>query len=273
MAGGILPGFFFEVRQVVMLVSDESGDLGLRGSLAYVVLMLLIRDESHAPVIMDIANRLSEKFFHHPLRKWNSLEGKHKRDVAALSAFIAQMRRQILSAVGFPLLATAVLLDKRLITKQKSPKLYDDASFRMGWCYGLMLKRVGWLLHKAGWDARWVVDRNSASLMRNLLNYSTRLPIFSGFKRRYSEPRFCSPKDQPILTLADFLAGLTRRCFESFLQANTTVPFAYQTVWDELKGIFHQTLTLPTGQQWRWEGLLYWPVDQRSQVKSFLAYP
>ncbi|MCS7264971.1 MAG: hypothetical protein N3B10_13810 [Armatimonadetes bacterium] len=259
---------------MVLLVSDESGDLGLKGSLSYVTLMLLIKEETHAPIIVNVANQLSIQFFRHPLRKWNSLEGKHKRDVKVLKDFVEKLRQQIFSAVNFSLLATAVLMDKRFIKQEQSPKLYNDPAFRMGWCYGLMLKRVGRLLEMAERNAQWIVDRNSEPLMRNLTIYSTsHIPTIAGFIRRYSSPQFCSPKDQPILILSDFMAGLTRRCFESFLQSGTTYSFTYQPVRDKLKGIFYASLKLPSGRQWKWEGLLYWPVERINQAKPFLAYP
>jgi hypothetical protein len=92
MAGGILPGFLLsEVRKVILLVSDESGDLGLKGSRCYIVLTLLLRSEHDAHCIMDIANALSQKHFRNPLRKWNNMKSKHKNAPQTLAAFLADL--------------------------------------------------------------------------------------------------------------------------------------------------------------------------------------
>jgi hypothetical protein len=272
MAGGILPGFLLsEVRKVILLVSDESGDLGLKGSRCYIVLTLLLRSEHDAHRIMDIANALSQKHFRNPLRKWNNMKSKHKNAPQTLAAFLADLLPQIQQQVGFPLCAVAVVMDKTMITHQRSPKLYESAAYRMGWCYRLAFKRIGHFLQRAKLSARWIVDDNSELLKRNLSLYLTeKVPELTGFIRLYSRPIFCSPKDQPILTLADFLAGLTGRCFESFVQSSPSHPFPFQPVWSELKKIFHATLNLPTGQAWRWDGLLYWPVDQKDTFRSFV---
>jgi hypothetical protein len=275
MAGGILPGFLLsEVRKVILLVSDESGDLGLKGSRCYIVLTLLFRSEHDARHIMDIANALSRKHFHHPLRKWNNMKGKYKNAPQTLAAFLADLLPQIQQQVGFPLCAVAAIMDKTMITHQRSPKLYESAAYRMGWCYRLAFKRIGHFLQRAKLSARWIVDDNSELLKRNLSLYLTeKVPELTGFIRRYSPPNFCSPKDQPILTLADFLAGLTGRCFESFVQSSPSHSFPFQPVWSELKKIFHATLNLPTGQVWHWDGLLYWPIEHRDRMKTFLNRP
>ncbi|MDT7898091.1 MAG: DUF3800 domain-containing protein [Armatimonadota bacterium] len=275
MAGGILPGFLLsEVRKVILLVSDESGDLGLKGSRCYIVLTLLFRSEHDARHIMDIANALSRKHFHHPLRKWNNMKGKYKNAPQTLAAFLADLLPQIQQQVGFPLCAVAAIMDKTMITHQRSPKLYESAAYRMGWCYRLAFKRIGHFLQRAKLSARWIVDDNSELLKRNLSLYLTeKVPELTGFIRLYSRPIFCSPKDQPILTLADFLAGLTGRCFESFVQSSPSHPSPFQPVWSELKKIFHATLNLPTGQVWHWDGLLYWPIEHRDRMKTFLNRP
>ena len=263
-----------EVGKVLLLVSDESGDLGLKGSRCYIVLTLLLCSEHDAHHIMNIANARSRKHFHNPLRKWNTMKGKHKNAPELLAAFLADLLPQIQHQVGFPLCAVAVIMDKTMVTHQRSPKLYESASYRMGWCYRLIFKRIGHFLQRTNLDARWIVDDNSEVLKRNLSLYLTeKVPELAGFIRRYSPPIFCSPKDQPILTLADFLAGLTRRCFESFVQSRPLLSFPFQPVWSELKKIFHTTLNLPTGQAWRWDGLLYWPVDQKDAVRSFVDCP
>ena len=259
---------------MLLLVSDESGDLGLRGSRCYIVLTLLLRSEHDARHIVDIANALSRKHFHNPLRKWNTMKGKHKNAPELLSAFLADLLPQIQQQVRFPLCAIAVIMDKMMITQQRSPKLHESPAYRMGWCYRLAFKRIGHFLQRTKLGARWIVDDNSEMLKRNLSLYLTeKVPELTGFIRRYSPPIFCSPKDQPILTLADFLAGLTRRCFESFAQSRHLHSFPFQPVWSELKKIFHTTLNLPTGQAWCWDGLLYWPVDQKDTVRSFLDCP
>jgi hypothetical protein len=275
MAGGILPGFLLsEVRKVILLVSDESGDLGLKGSRCYIVLTLLLRSEHDAHRIMDIANALSQKHFRNPLRKWNNMKSKHKNAPQTLAAFLADLLPQIQQQVGFPLCAVAVVMDKTMITHQRSPKLYESAAYRMGWCYRLAFKRIGHFLQRTKLSARWIVDDNSELLKRNLSLYLTeKVPELTGFIRLYSRPIFCSPKDQPILTLADFLAGLTGRCFASFVQSGLSHPFPFQPVWSELKKIFHATLNLPTGQVWHWDGLLYWPIEHRDRMKTFLNRP
>lgn len=262
--------FFFlcEVKKVILLVSDESGDLGLTGSKFYTVLTLLLLHESDASEIISVANDLAKRCFQYPLRKWNNLKGKHKNDPHILADFLSSF----LSRIQHQVCAIAVIMDKSSIPQQQSPKLYADAAYRMGWCYGLAFKRIGHFLNRTGLMARWIVDDNSETLKRNLTVYLTKkVPEIAGFIRRYSAPKFCSPKHQPVITLADFLAGLTNRCFESFVvEGKAALPFPYQPVWNELKRIFYKTLVLPSGQQWRWDGLIYWPVDKAEKIKSLL---
>ena len=256
---------------MALLISDESGDLGLKGSRYYIVLTLLLLRDEDAQRVMGVANSSACRHFGHPLRKWNSMKGRDKKDPQRLATFLADFLSRV---KDIHLCATAVIMDKGLITPQRSPKLYDDASYRMGWCYGLAFKRIGRFLARTRLSARWIVDDNSEPLKRNLQTYLTeKLPEISGFLRRYGSPEFCSSKEQPILILVDFLAGLTGRCFDSFKQAGMVVPFPFQPVWERLKSIFCPTLPLPTGQPWQWDGLLYWPIEHRDKVQAFLNCP
>ncbi len=259
---------------MALLVSDESGDLGLEGSRYYIVLTLLLLRDDDVGEVMSLANLSAQRHFRHPLRKWNNMKGREKNDPALLADFLADFLSQARQKVSSPFCAIAVIMDKALISPQRSPKLYEDATYRMVWCYRLAFQRIGHFLAHAGINARWIVDDNSETLKRHLQLYLTeKLPEIGGFIRRYGLPEFRSPREHPILTLVDFLAGLTGRCFESFQQAGMVVPFSFQPAWDKLKSLFHATLPLPSGQSWRWDGLLYWPMEHRDQVKASLDCP
>ncbi len=142
------------------------------------------------------------------------MKGKHKNAPELLSAFLADLLPQIQQQVRFPLCAIAVIMDKMMITQQRSPKLHESPAYRMGWCYRLAFKRIGHFLQRTKLGARWIVDDNSEMLKRNLSLYLTeKVPELTGFIRRYSPPIFCSPKDQPILDSGRFSGRTNKTMF------------------------------------------------------------
>ena len=256
----------------LVLVSDESGDLGLgeKATPTYVVLLLVFRGWEEAKKVETIAQDLAKRYFRYPIRKWSEIKGKHKNNPELLASFITDLRARVDMAVKFPICGTAVILDKFHIDRRTSPALFAYPHYRMGWCYGLIFKRLGPFLDWAGQEAEWIIDENSPPEKKNIEVYiSELLPLKQRFRKRYGKPRFRSRAEHPILTLADFLAGLTRRCFESYKAEGKT--FAYLSPWERLKPIFYRNImTSSPKRPWKWRGLLYWPLDQFAEASNFL---
>lgn len=217
-----------------------------------------------------IATDLAQRYFGYPIRKWSEIKGKHKNDPELLASFITDLRTRVATVIKFPICGTAVILDKFHIDYRASSGLFARPHYRMGWCYGLIFKQLGPFLNWAGQEAEWIIDENSPSEKKNIEVYiSELLPRRRGFRKRYSKPKFCSRAEHPILTLTDFLAGLTRRCFESYKAEGKT--FAYLPTWERLKPVFYRLLKTSSAKRpWKWRGLLYWPLDQFAEASDFL---
>lgn len=250
-----------------LVYCDESGDIGFpvkdNSSRAYVVVLMLYNADRIGEIRELIRTSKRLAIPRGGRLEWKRLSSAEKKNDPGLTAFWQALIR----AKGQLFLPMTVLANKLEI---KSSGLKDSQEGRLiAYTYGLAFKRIAPFLDLRKDSAEVFIDRNSSPQIQQAVKkyVSEILPTMRELNMlwryrmktntRYKPPVFESRKKDPCHQLADFCAGYTRAVFEDYLYHHNT-NIIYRNSWKVFSSLHYKRLS-----NWRWDGLLYHPYENR----------
>ncbi|MDL1969483.1 MAG: hypothetical protein LWW94_00645 [Candidatus Desulfofervidaceae bacterium] len=281
-------------------ISDEAGDTGVSyrgGTRSFVSAIAIVRDENDLKELNDIARRFSRPYLKSQLRKWSDLKGSVKRNPSLLHQFYANTIDNFFEKTRF-LIFSFFFLDKKKIETGTNPGLDKSVLERYIWQgYELCFKRIFAFTKRCHYVLRryptapslkWYLDRN---ISREKQIRDSILKLARTNQVKLSGPHFISKKEHDPLRkelatsvkIVDLFAGVTRVCCEYYFNNGDDCSERdcneadccsnpYISIWRLfLKRLCATKIRYRNKVIWDWNGVIYHPLQNRSQHERFLG--